>query len=58
MADRYFIFRMNGTDFGITDDPNKAAALYEKAIELGFIEDHTELNNLTTTYYFTTHKEA
>jgi hypothetical protein len=53
MEKRYFIFRINGIDNGITDDAAKAVKLHELFLLNGFKHTNTELNNLTTTYYFT-----
>ena len=49
---RYFIFRVNGIDNCIIDNASDAQKLHEILIEHGYKHIDTELNNLTTTYYF------
>jgi hypothetical protein len=51
---RYFIFRVNGIDNCVLDDANNAKALYDMLILNDYIYINTEVNNLTTTYYFST----
>ena len=53
MANRYFIFRVNGIDNGIFDDPTKAAEIHELFLKHGFKHTDTDINCLTTTYYYT-----
>lgn len=50
---RYFIFRVNGIDNGITDDASKAREAFELLVQSGFKLINTDLNNMTTTYNFT-----
>lgn len=52
---RIFIFRINGVDNFITDNATDAVIIYESLERdqgIGYKWDHTELNNMTTTYYF------
>ena len=54
---RIFIFRIDGTDFCIVDNAKDAAIIYdqlEKDHGIGYKWERTDLNFLTTTYYFTT----
>lgn len=52
---RLFIFRINGVDNFIVDNPSDALIIYEQLERdqgIGFKWERTELNNMTTTYYF------
>ena len=53
---RLFIFRVNGIDNCIVYDAEDARKLYEMLLEKSdtFQYENTDLNNLTTTYYFIT----
>ena len=53
ITNRLFIFRVNGNDNFIADDPEKARQLYEMFEENDIFKyERTEINSLTTTYYF------
>ena len=53
MDKRFFIFRLNGIDNCVTENPTDAVCIYNQLSEINGIEyQKTELNNLTTTYYF------
>lgn len=53
MDKRFFIFRLNGIDNCVTENPNDAVCIYNQLSEINGIEyQKTEVNNLTTTYYF------
>lgn len=50
---RIFIFRLNGLDNFIVDNPKDAETIYNQLADNKSIEhERTELNNKTTTYYF------
>ena len=50
---RIFIFRLNGLDNFIADNPKDAEIIYDQLEHNKSIEhERTELNNMTTTYYF------
>lgn len=50
---RIFIFRLNGLDNFIADNSKDAEIIYDQLEHNKNIEhERTELNNMTTTYYF------
>ena len=50
---RIFIFRLNGMDYFIADNPNDSLIIYEQLEHNKCIKyERTELNNMSTTYYF------
>jgi hypothetical protein len=53
MDKRFFIFRLNGIDNCVTENPNDAVCIYNQLMEINGIKyEKTEVNNMTTTYYF------